>query len=58
MAYKVNKDKCIGCGACVGSCPVGAIMLSNDNLAEVNANQCVDCGTCEGACPNNAVSAE
>ncbi len=28
MAAVVNQDICIGCGACVGVCPVGAIALN------------------------------
>jgi len=27
MAAKVNEEKCIGCGACVGVCPQEAIAL-------------------------------
>ena len=58
MAYKVNKEKCIGCGACTGECPVGAAVLSNDGLAEIKADECLSCGACEAACPNEAISAE
>ncbi len=26
---KVNPEKCVGCGACINICPVGAISLKN-----------------------------
>ncbi len=51
---KVNKDVCIGCGSCVGSCPVEAITLV-DGKAEINQETCVHCGTCAGVCPVNAI---
>lgn len=51
---KVNKDVCIGCGSCVGSCPVVAISLV-DGKAEINQETCVHCGTCAGVCPVNAI---
>ena len=36
MAAVVNQDICIGCGACVGVCPVGAIALNDEGKAAVD----------------------
>ena len=33
MPVVVAKDTCIGCGACVGVCPVGALSLDADGKA-------------------------
>ena len=51
---KVNKDTCIGCGACVDMCPVQAITLV-DGKASINPDICVSCGSCVGTCPANAI---
>ncbi|MBQ9788885.1 MAG: 4Fe-4S binding protein [Lentisphaeria bacterium] len=55
MAACVNKDNCVGCEACVGACPVGAISMV-DGVACVNEAECIDCGACTGECPNEAIS--
>ena len=55
MAHKVS-DACVGCGACEGACPVGAVTVEN-GVAVVNADACIDCGACEGAIRKNASKA-
>lgn len=58
MAVKVNKEICLGCGACGGVCPTGAIQLGDDCKAECNPDVCVDCGACIDTCPVEAISHE
>ena len=55
MAAQVNKDECTGCGACVDTCPEGAITMGGD-VAVVNASTCTECGLCVDACPMGAIS--
>lgn len=52
--YVINKDACIGCGACEGTCPVGAI-FATEGKYEIN-DSCVDCGACAGSCPVEAIN--
>ena len=42
MAHKVS-DACIGCGACEGACPVGAVKVE-DGVAVVDAGACIEIG--------------
>jgi len=56
MAVIVDKDTCIGCGACEGVCPVGSITMQDDGKAECNPDTCIDCGACVGVCPVSAIS--
>ncbi len=57
MAYKINADECLGCGACAGDCPVEAISEADGKFA-IDPEKCIDCGACEGNCPVGAVKAE
>ena len=56
MPVTVNKEMCLGCGACTEVCPVGAIVLGEDGLAESDPNTCLDCGACVATCPVGAIS--
>jgi len=52
----VNIEKCMHCGACVGSCPQNAIYL-NEIVLEFNEN-CNKCGRCVRICPAGALKME
>lgn len=49
----IDKEKCIGCGACTKDCPAFSIKLNNGK-AEMNGS-CIECGHCYSICPVNAV---
>ncbi len=46
---KIDKEKCLGCGACIDACPYGALDLVDD-VVVVN-EKCTACGACIDACP-------
>jgi len=56
MAVKVNKEECIGCGACVSSCPFGALVMQEDKADITEA--CTACGACVEVCPVSAIARE
>ena len=55
MAVHVDTTKCIGCGACVVTCPVEALELIDD-IAVVNPKKCNNLGKCVVVCPTDALS--
>jgi len=64
MAYKItlDKDKCIGCGACAAQCPENfEIKNDGDNKAVVKKAKVEDLGCnkdAEEVCPVDAIKIE
>ena len=56
MAAVVNKETCVGCGACVDACPCDAIKVE-DGIAIVS-DDCAGCGACADACPTESITVE
>ncbi len=51
-----KSTKCTGCMACYNACPVSAITMEYNELAELTpvvSNACVSCGKCQSVCPSN-----
>lgn len=57
MAYKIDKNKCEACAACIETCPNDAIKMVG-TAAVIDPELCLDCGACESACSTMAISAE
>ena len=52
----VNSGYCIGCMACMGMCPKGAINIKDGEMGfpvPVKYKNCVNCGSCISECPAN-----
>ena len=48
----LNKNKCIGCLACVSVCPINAMMWFEGGKSPF---KCIACGKCADACPEQAL---
>lgn len=56
---KIDKDVCIGCGACAQHCPEATIMMKDVNgkkKAVVRYEFCKGCGVCAEVCPVKAIT--
>ncbi len=53
----VNQETCTLCMACVGACPVSALVDGRDRpMLKFIERNCVQCGLCEVTCPENAIT--
>ena len=65
MQYKIDKDKCVGCGLCAKNCPASCI-TQTDYIAEghklasyeIDPEKCVKCGLCMSNCRLSSISKE
>ena len=42
----VDQTRCVACGVCENTCPLGAIKVRRGCCAAVEAERCVGCGKC------------
>ena len=54
---KIILDKCVGCGLCLGACPLAAIELK-DMKAIIDLGKCNLCGACIDSCTFGAIKIE
>ena len=63
VQYKIDREKCIGCGKCAKNCPADTIHKT-DYIApghklpslEIDQSKCVKCGACMSGCKFGAIS--
>ena len=47
----VDMARCVACGVCENTCPIGAVKVRRGCYAAVEAERCVGCGKCAKLCP-------
>ncbi|MDD3386426.1 MAG: ferredoxin [Candidatus Pacebacteria bacterium] len=55
--YKVNKEKCLGCGSCSLSCPEGTEMDTDGKAVVISSAKVEECGGVD-LCPYEAIEIE
>ena len=53
----VDRDICVGCGACINLCPRLAIRFIDDR-SYIDRLSCIECGTCQALCGVDAIFPE
>jgi heterodisulfide reductase subunit A len=57
VVAQIDPERCVGCQACVGVCPFGAIGYNDrQDVCEVNQALCKGCGTCAANCPSECIT--
>ena len=56
LHYKIDPEKCVGCGLCKKVCPPSVIKGEAKEAHEIDTKDCEKCGLCYEKCPVDAIS--
>lgn len=56
IQYRIDPEKCKGCGLCLKKCPTGAISGEKKGVHTIDVEKCIKCGACFEVCNFDAVS--
>ena len=56
--YKIDPEKCKGCGKCAKNCPVSAISGKIKSPYTIDTDKCIKCGACQDGCAFDAIYVE
>ncbi|MDI3477732.1 MAG: NADP-reducing hydrogenase subunit HndC [Thermoanaerobacterium sp.] len=55
LRFRIDPEKCKGCGICAKNCPTNAISGKIKQPHVIDQNKCIKCGTCMDKCPFDAI---
>ena len=62
LEYKIDREKCAGCGLCAKKCPTQAISVTDYTAPgkrrpahEIDTKKCIKCGACMATCKFKAI---
>ena len=56
--YRIDPEKCKGCGKCAKNCPVNAISGKIKSPYTIDTDKCIKCGACQEGCAFDAIYVE